>query len=193
MLEIVLYPDPVLLRVADPLDASEIDARLADTVEEMFRLMYSLRGVGLAAPQVGISKRFFIVNVQPDPDPDKNRLGERVFINPEILSRDGEQTREEGCLSIPQVLGKVTRPQTVTVRYTDLTGTQHEIEATGYFARAIQHENDHIDGKLFIDYLSTAEKAMAEGRLKEMRRLYDKKLGKQKKSDARRAARVRRR
>ena len=187
-LDIVHYPDPVLYRVADPIAPEAIDDKLAETVEEMFGVMYSLRGVGLAAPQVGISKRLFIVNVQQSPDPDENRLSEIVFINPEILSATGEQIGEEGCLSIPQVLGKVTRANQIAVRYTDLSGKQHQIEATGYLARAIQHENDHIDGKLFIDYLSEAEKAMAEGRLKELRRIYDRRTARTKTRDARKGA-----
>lgn len=165
VLEIVKYPDPTLNQVAEPVTV--FDSALAELAEKMFETMYEAHGVGLAGPQVARNKRIFVVNIEPG-----NPTKEAVFVNPVITASSGEQIGEEGCLSIPGVGGKVARAVEITVDYQDVTGAAHTGTFTDYFARAIQHELDHLDGKLFIDKISYAEKEMAAGRLKELRAEY---------------------
>ncbi len=164
-MKIVTYPDPVLRQKAKPM--ARIDGETRRKVEEMMELMYQADGVGLAAPQVGWSVRLFII------DTDGNRTGEKVFINPTILETDGEQNKEEGCLSFPGILGKVIRAQRIRGQAYNLEGQKLEIEADGLFARAWQHELDHLNGCLFIDKMSPASRLSVSQQLKELERSYN--------------------
>lgn len=141
--KIRIFGDPVLEKTAK--QVKSITPRIKLLVNDMFDTMYHDNGVGLAAPQVGILKRIFVVDV--------DRENSYVFINPEILETSGEQTGEEGCLSLPGKCGIVTRPNHVKVRATDLTGCEFEMEAEGLLARAILHENDHLDGVLYTSHV----------------------------------------
>ncbi|HCW53211.1 MAG TPA: peptide deformylase [Clostridium sp.] len=123
-------------------EVEKIDKRLLTLIDDMFDTMYEADGVGLAAPQVGILKRLFVIDIGEGP---------LVFINPEILETDGQQTDQEGCLSLPGELEEVTRPNYVKARAINEKGEEFEIEAEELLARAILHENDHLDGTLFVD------------------------------------------
>ena len=162
MLRIVKYPHPALRYASRPVD--QIDDELRGVVRSMFDLMYEARGVGLAANQVGLPFRFFILNVTADPEQKDQEL---VFINPEIVKRHSSAEDEEGCLSLPGVYSKVRRPRKIKVRAFDLAGEQVEIDADELFSKAIQHETDHLDGKLFIDYLGPLTRHSLKGKLRE--------------------------
>ena len=193
-LKIVKYPDPVLFRKAEAV--ADFDDRLHELVEGMFESMYAAEGVGLAAPQVGVSLRVFVVNVHAratrDEGRDAVREFEYVFVNPELFDLEGEQTGSEGCLSIPGVGGQVKRANRLHVRCVDAHGVPKQIEAEGYFARAIQHEYDHLEGKLFLDHLSVAERALAEGPLKRLRIEWELERKQRERKAAKQAPRVRR-
>ena len=188
--EVVPYPAPILYQRAEAVAPEEIDDELRVTLQRMFATMYENRGVGLAAPQVGISKRFFIANPGPEDEAEADHDGqaphepedavtatepaqpaetEYVFINPEILEPLGSQVDEEGCLSIRGVRGQVNRADTLRVRALNERGEPFELEASGFFARVIQHETDHLNGELFIDKISPAEKVIAEKQLRQLR------------------------
>ncbi len=139
------YPDDILYRKADPV--SDIDGATAELVESMIETMHEYRGIGLAGPQVGRLERLFVVHVEGDTP--------RVFINPQILRTSLEEVEmEEGCLSIPGVYAKVRRPEIVEVQAFNERGRPFTIEADGLLARVILHENDHLNGVLFIDHLA---------------------------------------
>jgi peptide deformylase len=147
--EIIILPDKRLRLVSEPV--KKITADIRKLVEDMFETMYDAPGVGLAAIQVGAPKRVVTVDVAKKEEP-KNPL---VFINPEIVEVSDEKAiHEEGCLSIPEVYDDVERPAQVKVKYLDLDGQAHEIEADGLLATCLQHEVDHLNGVLFIDHLS---------------------------------------
>jgi len=152
MLEIRIYPDPVLRMVAEPV--TDFDEKLARLVQDMAETMYTSPGVGLAAPQVGVSRRLFVIDIA---SPSRENL--LVFVNPEIIERDGEITWEEGCLSFPDVHTDVERARRVVVRALDTEGEEFELEAEDLLAVAIQHELDHLDGRLLIDNMSLLDKA----------------------------------
>jgi len=141
LLQIRKIGDPVLRIKAEKID--EVNKKNNDLIDNMFEIMYAEDGVGLAAPQVGISKRIAVVDIRED-----NKI---VLINPEIIAEEGKAIMEEGCLSIPGETGDVIRSQKITVRSLDRNGNEIKFEAEGYEARAIQHEIDHLDGVLFID------------------------------------------
>ncbi|WP_337176540.1 peptide deformylase [Paludisphaera sp.] len=161
MLHIVKYPHPALRFASRPVE--RIDEDLKAVVREMFSLMYESRGVGLAANQVGLPFRFFVLNVTADPDQADQEL---VFINPEIVKRHSWEDDEEGCLSLPGLYSKVRRPKKVKVRAYNLSGQEVEFEADELFGRAMQHEIDHLDGKLFIDYLGPLARHGIKGNLR---------------------------
>ena len=161
MLHIVKYPHPVLRYSSRPVE--RIDEALKSVVREMFGLMYEARGVGLAANQVGLPFRFFVLNVTADPEQKDQEL---VFINPEIVKRHSWADDEEGCLSLPGLYSKVRRPKKVRVRAYNLAGEQVEFESDDLFGRALQHETDHLDGKLFIDYLGPLARHGIKGNLR---------------------------
>ena len=146
---ILILPDARLRAVADPIET--IDDGIRQLAQDMLETMYDAPGIGLAAPQVGELKRIVVMDLSKEDEPD-NPI---VMINPEI-TRFSEETAvsEEGCLSIPELYYDVERPAEITVRYTDLEGNEQEVDATERFAVCVQHELDHLDGVLYIDYLS---------------------------------------
>lgn len=146
LLPILRYPDPRLHRRAVPVKA--VDERIRQLVADMAETMYEAPGIGLAATQVNVHERVIVIDVSED----KSDL--MAFINPEILAREGEQTCEEGCLSVPGIYESVTRAERVKVRALDANGQSFELEADGLLAVCIQHEIDHLDGKVFVEYLS---------------------------------------
>jgi peptide deformylase len=145
-LQILEYPDPRLRTRAKPVEV--FDAALAKQVEDMFETMYAAPGIGLAATQVDYHKRLIVMDVSESKDQ------RQVFINPEILSAEGQGVGEEGCLSVPGVFDEVKRAAVVRARYQDVTGKFHEVELDELAAVCLQHEMDHLEGKLFVDYLS---------------------------------------
>jgi peptide deformylase len=147
--DIIIIPDKRLRQVSEPVQT--VDAEVRTLVDDMFETMYKAPGVGLAAIQVAVPKRIVTVDIAKKDEP-KNP---QVFINPEILwSSEEKGTYEEGCLSIPEYYEEVERPTQVKVRYMDLDGKTHEIDANGFLATVLQHEIDHINGVLFIDHIS---------------------------------------
>jgi peptide deformylase len=147
--EILIIPDKRLRLVSKPV--AKIDAATKKLVEEMFETMYDAPGIGLAAIQVGEPRRIVTMDLAKKDEPKEPQ----VFINPEIVSHSGEKnTHEEGCLSIPEYYEEVERPAAVKLRYLDLDGKPHEVEADGLLATCIQHEIDHLNGVLFIDHIS---------------------------------------
>lgn len=160
-LEIIPYPHPTLRHKSKAI--KRVDRELRDIVREMFELMYEARGIGLAANQVDLPLRLFIVNVTGDPTGGE----ELVFINPVIDTPKGTDEKEEGCLSIPGVHGFVARPEQIHVSAYDLSGNEIDMTVDDLLARAIQHEFDHIEGALFIDRLSDSAKRLLEPELGE--------------------------
>lgn len=148
-LQVIQYPHPTLRHVSRPL--KKIDAELRDIVRQMFELMYKHRGVGLAANQVDLPYRLFVVNLEGDPAKGE----ELVFINPVLSRRKGLAEAEEGCLSLPGMYGNVKRPAEVVVDAFSLAGKPIHLELDDLFARVVQHETDHLEGRLFIDRLNT--------------------------------------
>jgi peptide deformylase len=153
VLRIVQYPHPALRYRSRPI--TQIDDDLRAVVREMFDLMYAARGVGLAANQVALPYRFFILNTTADPEQKDQEL---VLINPEIVKRHSSQEEEEGCLSLPGLYSKVRRARKVKVQCYNLAGELVEHEGDDLFSRAMQHEIDHLDGTLFIDHLGLLAK-----------------------------------
>mgnify|MGYP001815821852 FL=1 len=154
LLKIRHYPDPVLKKVAAPV--TEFDESLRQLANDMAETMYAAPGVGLAAPQVGISKRLTVIDCSAR-DEDAQLL---VLVNPEIIDQEGEACEEEGCLSVPEYYAKVSRSAKVSVRFQDLDEHTHTIEAEGLTAIACQHEIDHLDGILFVDHLSPLKRSI---------------------------------
>jgi peptide deformylase len=170
VLKLRYYGDPILRRRAA--DVRVFDETLVKTADDMLETMEREEGVGLAAPQVGLDLRLLVALAMREPgDEDAEPV---LLVNPEILDRSRDTwVYEEGCLSIPGIRGDVTRPLTIRVRYQDVGGNEHTIDAEGMFARILQHEIDHLDGKLFIDYLSTAEKTLIKPKLRNISKLND--------------------
>ena len=154
------YGDPVLRKKAAPV--ASFDSGLIDLVEAMFDCMVREKGVGLAAPQVGRSDRVFVVDIEDD----EGQRTRRAFVNPVIREREGMESAEEGCLSIPGIREDVKRPESVVVEAKDEHGQPFTLAADGLLARAIQHETDHLDGVLFVDRLSPIKRKLVEARLK---------------------------
>ena len=147
VLPIRKYGDEVLRRPAEPV--TEIDASLQTLIDNMVDTMYAAPGVGLAANQVGVSLRLMLIDLSVGKRPDELH----VFINPEMIEAEGEITEEEGCLSIPDFVEIVTRPERVKLRYLDRNGVEREMWGDGLMARAMCHEIDHLNGTLFVDHL----------------------------------------
>jgi peptide deformylase len=154
LLQIRIYPDPVLKKVATPV--TEFDESLRQLASDMAETMYAAPGVGLAAPQVGVSKRLAVIDCSAR-DEAAQLL---IMVNPEIVAEEGECFEEEGCLSVPEYYAKVQRSAKVQVRFQDLDAETHVIEAGGLTAIACQHEIDHLDGVLFVDHLSPLKRSM---------------------------------
>jgi len=147
--EIIKLPDKRLRLVSEPI--KRVDAGIRKLIDDMFETMYAAPGIGLAGIQLGVAKRLVTMDLSKKDDEQKPQ----VFINPEVIWVSEEtSTYEEGCLSIPEFYEEVERPAAVTVRYLDLDGKTQEIDAKGLFATCIQHEIDHVNGVLFIDYIS---------------------------------------
>jgi peptide deformylase len=147
--DILILPDKRLRLLSKPV--AKIDAATKQLVEDMFDTMYDAPGIGLAAIQVGEPRRIVTMDLAKKDEPKEPQ----VFINPELIARSGDKNvHEEGCLSIPEYYEEVERPAAVRIRYLDLEGKQHEVDAEGLLATCIQHEIDHLDGVLFIDHIS---------------------------------------
>lgn len=161
-LKIYTYPAPVLKKIASPVE--QFDDQLRELIKNMLYTMYHAPGIGLAAPQVGHSLRFFVMDIDFDReeivDADSKvsykytNFNPRVFINPIFKNKKGEILYEEGCLSVPGVYEKVQRSQEITVEYQDMYGNHHSLDADGLLSVCIQHENDHLDGIVFLERLS---------------------------------------
>ncbi len=154
ILEIKKYPDEVLKKKADYVRS--INGDLRKLIDDMIETMYNARGIGLAAPQVGVLKRIIVL----DTNLTENQRSPVVLINPEIVRSEGEIVSEEGCLSIPGFITKIKRKEKVFVKALDRNGKQIEIEGTGLFARALQHEIDHLEGILIIDRISPLKREL---------------------------------
>lgn len=167
VLPIVTYNDSVLREKAEPIE--EITDELREFIDDMFETMYNSEGVGLAAPQVGVLKRIFVIDADNMVDEEEEEYGPIAFINPVIVEKKGRQVPlDEGCLSIPDVKDTVVRPEGIVVRYKDENFEDQELDVAGWMARVIQHEYDHLDGILFIDYLSAFRRRMHKSDLKEI-------------------------
>jgi peptide deformylase len=165
VLPILIHPDPRLKKLCSPFEAVDDDARALGNA--MLATMYDAPGVGLAAPQVGQLKRLFVMDCadkEEDPEP-------MVLVNPSVVwSSEGESTHEEGCLSIPGQYEDVTRPAEVKVSFWDLAGKEREEHFSGLWSRCAQHEIDHLNGVLFIDYLSRMKKSMITKRMQKLKK-----------------------
>jgi peptide deformylase len=163
VLRIVPFPHPALRYESRPV--TQIDDALRATVREMFELLYAARGIGLAANQVALPYRFFVLNLTADPEQKDKEL---VFINPEIVKRHSSVEEEEGCLSFPGIYAKVRRAKKIKVQAFDLEGNAIEAEADDLFGRAIQHETDHLSGRLFVDHLDPNARDAISPRIREI-------------------------
>ena len=162
LLQILEFPDPRLRTRAQPV--TQVDASLRKLVEDMFETMYSAPGIGLAATQVNVPKRLLVIDISDRRDQPL------VLINPDVVAREGVEESEEGCLSVPGVFDKVTRAEKILVRALDRDGKPIELEADGLLAVCIQHEIDHLDGKLFVDYLSELKRTRIRKKLEKERK-----------------------
>lgn len=161
--EIVHYPDARLRRIAAPV--STVDDEIRALVDDMAQTMYHAPGIGLAAIQIDVPKRVIVLDISPE----RNAL--HVFINPKIVMRDGVHIMEEGCLSVPGIYETVQRAQHIRVSALDRAGNPFELEADGLLAVCIQHEIDHLDGKVFVDYLSRLKQQRIRKKLEKQQRL----------------------
>lgn len=168
-LEIIHYPHPTLRHKSKPI--VRVDDALRDVIKQMFPLMYEARGIGLAANQINLPLRLFVLNLAADPAEGE----ELVFINPVVSRPKGMDEKEEGCLSMPGVNGNVKRPETIRVQAYNLEGELFEATLNGLFARAVQHEIDHLDGVLFTDKLTETGKLAVRPGLEELEVAFDSK------------------
>jgi len=162
-MELVYYPDPRLRDVSKKI--TTVDAQVLEAIPQMFEIMYKARGIGLAGPQAGLGRRVIVANLSGDP---KNKDEEQVFINPQILGKEGELREEEGCLSLPGMAAQIQRAERVLVRYQDAKGKTLEREAEMLESRLFQHEIDHLDGILIVDKMTPADRKQWAALLKEM-------------------------
>jgi peptide deformylase len=160
---ILHYPDPRLRQVARPV--TTVDDEIRRLVDDMAETMYAAPGIGLAAVQINVAQRVVVIDVS------ENRNALQVFINPEIIERDGKQVFEEGCLSVPGVFDEVERARHIRVRALDRHGQPFELEAEALLATCIQHELDHLDGKVFVDYLSRLKQSRIRKKIEKQERL----------------------
>ena len=161
--EILIWPDPILKKKASPV--AKVDDSTRALVKDMFETMYAADGVGLAAPQIGVSQRVIVLDTTPR-QPESRPL---AMINPEIVAMDGETTYTEGCLSIPGEAEDVDRAARITVRFLDPDGAEQTLECDGLLAIAVQHENDHLDGIVFVDHVSTLKRELIRKRMKRLK------------------------
>ena len=163
---IVIYGDPVLREKAD--EIAELDRETKNLVDELIATLKDAGGLGLAAPQIGVAKKVFIIDLSSIDLTESIK----VFINPKIIySSDNEVVMEEGCLSFPGMFQRVQRPEKVKVTATGLDRKEFTLEASGMLARAIQHENDHLNGVLFIDHFSPLTRALVKGKLNKLKKM----------------------
>jgi peptide deformylase len=163
ILEILEFPDKRLRTKAEAV--AVVDENIRQLVDDMLETMYDAKGVGLAATQVNVHKRVIVIDVSED----KNEP--LYLINPEIVSKDGVEESEEGCLSVPGFFEKVTRAEQITVKALNREGVSFELEATDLLAVCIQHEMDHLEGKLFVDYLSTLKRKRIQNKLEKIHKM----------------------
>ena len=162
-LNILEFPDPRLTTVASDVDT--FDESLKKLVQDMTETMYSANGIGLAATQVNVHKRLLVLDISENQDQP------RVYINPQILTSEGEQDHEEGCLSVPGIYARVSRAENITLRAQDLEGNAFEEKLTGLHSVCVQHEMDHLIGRLFVDYLSPLKRNMVRKKLEKQRKV----------------------
>jgi len=165
--KIIYLPDPRLRKISSRVE--QFDDKLQTLIDDMFETMYHARGVGLAAPQIGINLQLSVIDVVGD------KTQQLVLINPEITASEGEIDYQEGCLSVPGVYDTVTRAETVTIRALDRFGQSYEMTASGLLGECFQHEIDHLNGKLYIDLLSPLKRNMARRKLEKFLRQKDAK------------------
>jgi peptide deformylase len=164
-LPILEFPDPRLRTKAVPVDPSWLlEPATQQLLDDMFETMYVAPGIGLAASQVDVHRRFMVIDVSEE----KNQP--RVFVNPQITARSGEQVYQEGCLSVPGIFADVARSETITVAALDRHGVAFELQADGLLAVCVQHEMDHLEGKLFVDYLSPLKREIVRRKLAKQRK-----------------------
>lgn len=166
LLEVLRFPDERLRTVAKPV--KQVDKKIQSIVSDMLETMYEENGVGLAATQVDVHQRIIVIDVSEERDQP------RVLINPNILKKDGKQIHEEGCLSVPGSYASVERAASVTIEALDQQGERYELSAEGLLAVCIQHEMDHLEGKLFVDYLSPLKRQRIRKKLEKEQRLAGK-------------------
>ncbi|CAN7591986.1 peptide deformylase [Pseudoxanthomonas sp. LjRoot143] len=165
LLPILEFPDPRLRTKAAAVDAGHVTTpAFQRLLDDMFETMYDAPGIGLAASQVDVHQRFMVIDISEE----KNQP--QVFINPELSDKLGEQVYQEGCLSVPGIFADVTRADEITVSFLDRQGQPQELRADGLLAVCIQHEMDHLDGKLFVDYLSPLKREMVRKKLAKQRK-----------------------
>jgi peptide deformylase len=162
ILEILEFPDPRLRTRAQPV--ARVDAAIRRLIADMFETMYAAPGIGLAASQVNVHQRLLVIDISEE------RNQPLAFVNPEILAREGDEETEEGCLSVPGIYDKVRRAERITVRALDRNGASFEMQAVGLLAVCIQHEMDHLQGKLFVDYLSELKRTRIRSKLAKERK-----------------------
>jgi peptide deformylase len=161
-LSILEFPDPRLTTIAS--EVKTFDQTLKELVNDMIETMYAANGIGLAATQVNVHKRLLVLDVSEDQEYP------RVYINPQLLERSGEQSQEEGCLSVPGIYASVKRAENITVRAQDIEGNLFEEQLEGLHSVCIQHEMDHLVGRLFVDYLSPLKRNMVRKKLEKQRK-----------------------
>jgi len=161
---ILKYGDQLLHDPARPVDS--ISSDVSSVITDMVETMYAAPGIGLAAPQIGVALRIFVVDITLGRDPN----GLIVMVNPEFVSREGMQLEEEGCLSVPGFNATVVRPERAIVKGLDREGVEHQREGTGLLARAFQHEMDHLDGTLFVDRLRGIKRDLIVRRIRKLTR-----------------------
>jgi peptide deformylase len=164
ILKIVKYPEPILQQPGEPV--TEFDGELRKFVADLFETMYASQGIGLAAQQVGVAKRITVVDLSQGKDPAQKL----VLINPEVISREGKQYEEEGCLSFPDIREKVSRAAKVSIRAQDEKGKWFEMDGEELLSRAFQHEIDHLDGMLFIFRMSALKRDLNLRKIRKMQR-----------------------
>jgi peptide deformylase len=163
-LEILEFPDPRLRTKARPMLAADFTPAFQQLVDDMFETMYAAPGIGLAASQVDVHQRFMVIDVSEAKD------APMVFVNPEIVSHEGSQVHQEGCLSVPGIYADVSRHERIVVRALDRHGQPFELAADELLAVCVQHEMDHLEGRLFVDYLSPLKREMVKRKLAKQRR-----------------------
>jgi peptide deformylase len=176
-LEILEFPDRRLRTVAKPV--AQVDDALRTLIDDMFETMYAAPGIGLAASQVDVHRRLMVLDISEDSDTPM------VFINPEILAVHGEQVYEEGCLSVPGIYAEVKRAERIQVRALDRDGQLFELDTDGLLAVCVQHEMDHLAGRLFVDYLSPLKRELVKKKLAKQRRIAAEEAAEKKSNDPR--------